>query len=162
MGIMTAEVIVGSDHPFHDGIHPQVRVELWENSRPAWLIKKGNEEVAVRMIPTLDHMVEDLMLLIGLHVVRDQGLIDAVEKSIQNGSLEDLALYEAFDEKQRRALYQRCRMVAYPLTLVFLIFDTSSLSYIKEILADYDVSVRVFREDREAHEAFVLEKEVTR
>jgi hypothetical protein len=162
MGIMTAEVIVGGEHTYHDGIHPFVRVELWENSRPAWLIKTGSDEISVRMIPTLEHMVEDLMLFIGLHVLEDEDLVALAKEYRRAGDLEDLSLYDSFSEEARKALYRRCRRLRYPMTLVFLVFDTSSLSYIKEILAGYDVRVRVFREDRQAHEAFVLEERVSR
>ncbi len=162
MGIMTAEVIVGSEHTFRDGIDPLVRVELWENSRPAWLIRSGYDEVEVRMIPTLEHMVEDLMLFIGLHVLRDEGLRRTADQTMKRGTLPDLALYDAFDAQSRKDLYKQCRGLRYPLTLIFLVFDTSSLSYIKEILAGYDISVRVFREDRKAHEAFVREEKVNR
>jgi hypothetical protein len=42
MGTMTAQILVGSGHPYHDGISPSHYLFLFENNQPAWVLVKEN------------------------------------------------------------------------------------------------------------------------
>jgi hypothetical protein len=76
----TALILVGHPHPYDGGIIPTHLVQLCEGSRPVWVLSRiGGPEAdplpPVRWVPTGDHPLEDALLLIGLHAIRDEDLL---------------------------------------------------------------------------------------
>ena len=65
MGTMTAQILVGSSHPNHDGIQPTHWLFLSENSKSAWVLTSQNifeEDITTNQIiwiPSIDNMLED-------------------------------------------------------------------------------------------------------
>ncbi|GAB6056915.1 hypothetical protein [Desulfonatronum parangueonense] len=152
MGAMTAQILIGSGHPNHDGIGPSHYLFLSENSRPAWLLVEQNLFQCARnrkivWIPTVEDMLEDALLMIAVHVVKDQEVVDLI-KSLNNSATSDrLEMYDSFDEAQRKMLYEKCRAVALP-KLVLSVFRGSSiltqLSAIDNYMMDIEVCVAVY------------------
>lgn len=75
MGTITAQILIGTGHPYHGGIIPTHALWLSENSRPAWRChpfersldpKEHWEERQCVWIPTYDNMLEDGLLLAAL------------------------------------------------------------------------------------------------
>lgn len=75
MGTITAQILIGTGHPYHGGIVPTHALWLSENSRPAWRChpfdhspdpKEHWEERQCVWIPTCDNMLEDGLLLAAL------------------------------------------------------------------------------------------------
>ena len=87
MGIFTAQILVGHDHRNHGGIIPSHAVYWSENSRPAWILDTIDlfsddiDKKKVCWIPKVDNMLEDAMLLIGIHVIKDETVIRAEKKN---------------------------------------------------------------------------------
>ena len=78
MATLTAQILVGSAHPNHDGINPTHYVFLWENDRPAWILvhqnifKEREENVGrITWIPTIENILEDALLMIAIHVCKN-------------------------------------------------------------------------------------------
>ncbi|WP_121661857.1 hypothetical protein [Metabacillus litoralis] len=74
MGTFTAQLLVGQAHPYEGGICGITHtLQLSENGRPAWVLVSTNDEkdtkiTKITWIPTLEHMLEDALLMIGLYV----------------------------------------------------------------------------------------------
>lgn len=75
MGTISAQILIGTGHPYHGGIIPTHALWLSENSRPAWRChpfersldpKEHWEERQCVWIPTCDNMLEDGLLLAAL------------------------------------------------------------------------------------------------
>ena len=72
MGTITAQILIGTGHPYHGGIIPTHALWLSENSRPAWrchpfeYLAHAEEHWEDRQcvwIPTTENMLEDGLLL---------------------------------------------------------------------------------------------------
>ncbi len=92
MASRTAQILIGRPDPYHDGIYPTHVMYLAENSRPVWLLEPvgrglagatsdqpDDEEVPlwttepVVWVPSRpEHILEDGLLLLAVHVLRDQ------------------------------------------------------------------------------------------
>lgn len=87
MGTFTAQILIGDAHRFHDGIQPTHSMYLSENDRPAWILLRhdpldpeSTERIAT-WIPSVDHMLEDALVMIAAHVIRAEGVFDAIGRS---------------------------------------------------------------------------------
>lgn len=72
MGTITAQILIGTGHPYHGGIIPTHVLWLSENSRPAWRChpfeyhahpEEHWEDRQCVWIPTTENMLEDGLLL---------------------------------------------------------------------------------------------------
>ena len=93
---MTAQILVGHTDPYHGGIYPTHMLWLSENSRPAWLLEPTGRAVwgvpvneleespawtkeRTTWVPSgPDHILEDGILLIAVHVLRDEAVLELV------------------------------------------------------------------------------------
>ena len=76
MSINTAHFLIGTPHIVHDGIHPSHHLVLTENSRPGLFLASlpqagipeddSNYRHLVTWIATVDTMMKDILLMIGL------------------------------------------------------------------------------------------------
>lgn len=89
---MTAQILVGSDNYFHGGINPTHACFLSENSRPAWVLiplpslvlcSVGAPAKPPVWIPTLEHMLEDALLMLTLHLVRPPELVALADRQFR-------------------------------------------------------------------------------
>ncbi|MCK8827814.1 hypothetical protein MWH25_08680 [Natroniella acetigena] len=149
MGTMTAQVLVGNSHPNHGGINPSHYLFLSENSRPAWILVPQNifpgggrgKRDKVTWIPTLENMLEDALLMIGLYVLEDENLIELARQYFNDFESEHIALYDDISEGDRKRLYQECRKLDYDFKIVITTFDSKRFNF--KVLEEYlmDVSV---------------------
>jgi hypothetical protein len=73
MGTYTAQVLIGTPHPNHGGIHPTHQLMLSENSRPAWILTSWeNTEEEKVWIPTIESMLEDGLLMIAFYLLKER------------------------------------------------------------------------------------------
>ena len=87
MAAITALANIGYPHPNDGGLRPECIIQLSEGDRPAWVFDSAyiwgtsisRPPRQVVWIPTLDTMAEDLMLMIGVHVLQDQELIKMMQ-----------------------------------------------------------------------------------
>ena len=144
MATFTAQILIGHDDPYHEGIIPYSYMFLSENSRPAWILRSFPDCAnaipfpEIVWIPTLGNIVEDAMLMIGIYIVKDNVLIDQANNflggntSILNMNRVD-TVRDHFTASQRQQLYQICKnQVKYP-KIIYSILEKSS-SKIKQTL----------------------------
>jgi hypothetical protein len=159
MATMTAQILIGSPHPYHGGIIPSHKIYLSENSRPALIMAKENigedsyEQNTknafdkVTWIPTLENMLDDILLMVSFFILKDKYISEELLK-IDNKKLSFLELYEDIDEKTRFDLYQSNKKVIggyKDLKFIFSIFKGSALiaetNKIKDYKIDYELCV---------------------
>lgn len=146
MATMTAQILVGSPHPNHDGINPTHYLFLSENSRPAWILVLANvfhpsSRKKIIWIPTVENMLEDAFLMIAVHIQQDQEIIELTKSLYKNISLDKLELYDCVDRNQ---LYEKCRQLNLP-KIIISVFKDSTIQGQLEIIEQYKMDVEVCR-----------------
>lgn len=83
MATLTAQILVGSPHPNHDGLNPSHYLFLSENDRPAWVLVHQNifEEQKtdvgkITWIPTVENMLEDALLMVAIYIQKNHEIIE--------------------------------------------------------------------------------------
>lgn len=152
MGTITAHILVGSPHPNHGGINPTHFLFLTENDRPAWILvnenvfKKDQADVQnVTWIPTVENMLEDAMLMIAIHVSKNQEII-ALSKSFNPAiEVERVQLYTALEEVQREQLYLKCRSISDFPKIVVSVLRGSTIDKQLTAIEKYKMDVEICR-----------------
>lgn len=150
MATFTAQITVGEGHPNDDGINPTHYVFLSENSRPAWVLvpenifnRRKSAARKVTWIPTVENMLEDALLMLAIHVIKDPevlGLANSLSGDIHSNRLE---LYSALEDSQRKDLYDKCRDIAGFPKLIVTAFKSSSIESQLPVLEKYNMDVEV-------------------
>lgn len=110
MGTMTGQMLVGIAHQNHSGIIPTHVFYLYENSRPIIQVFSKNVDVMkVELfgIPTVEGMLEDMLLIVSGFVLGDKRIKSELE-SILELSPEGQKIIEFYelDEEKRQELYK--------------------------------------------------------
>lgn len=148
MGSFTAQILVGSSHPNHDGIIPTHSLFLSENSRPAWILVSENvfeesreDDDRITWIPTEDAL-EDALLMIAMYVVKNREVLDQV-KAFNRKTGEDLAGPSALTKVQRSRLYQTCRTLADFPKITVSVLRGSLIESQLPVIENYAMDVEV-------------------
>jgi len=143
MSTVTATILVGSAHQNHGGINPTHQLLLTENSRPAWsLFDMPSANPRSVWVPTVEDMLEDGLLMVGLLVVQDAGLI-AAARAFRRGYSDRVEMYDDIDESERRRLYELCRGLGPATKRVVTVLEGSSLAGQLGVLRRYQFGVEV-------------------
>ncbi|MET3289309.1 UNVERIFIED_CONTAM: hypothetical protein ABID98_001879 [Brevibacillus sp. OAP136] len=112
MGTITVQLLVGEAHPNHGGIYPSHVLYLSENSRPSWILSEHNilvepvsKQKPIIWIPTVDHMLEDALLMISCYVAKHPQITALVQGKKDHAKETGLQLYEVFDKEELADLY---------------------------------------------------------
>ncbi|TAJ44059.1 hypothetical protein [Methanofollis fontis] len=162
MGTITAQILVGSPHPYHDGLMPTHQVFLSENSRPAWVLtrpglapplhtrpprgEEGPRRHPHRRITWIPggpgHILEDALVMIAYHVIRDPGVVALADDSIGGIGGERLSLDAASDDCLEE-IRGRCRQVENWPKLILSAFQGSSVLSQLPVIERYPMEVEV-------------------
>ena len=140
MSTITAYMLIGQGHPNHDGIWPKHLATLSENSRPTWSLWQweGDRRAGVDWNPTVEHMLEDGLLLVGLRAIEHPVLVAKADPALLTNAA---GLYD-LDQEILAALRSECRSLeGYKIVLTVL--EGSSIRDQLPILEDYAVDVEV-------------------
>jgi hypothetical protein len=149
MGTLTAQILVGRSHPNHGGINPTHYLFLSENSRPVWTLVEENiyrdRSTYTRrvLISTVENMLEDGLLQVGLHVVKDPELVLRAQRfpSLLNES--NAEMYRDVDPESREQLYELCRRIESRYKIVLSVFEGSTIMKQLPVLRKYSMDVEV-------------------
>ncbi|MGX8797672.1 hypothetical protein ACR6HW_16670 [Fusibacter sp. JL298sf-3] len=150
MATFTAQILIGHDHEYHGGIIPSHGLYLSENSRPVWILKnldlyeEGNDKQIIRWVPTLDNMLDDAMLLIGIHVIKDETVIKVAREFCNADNLNELELYEAFTPEDLKTLYELVRTTRIEYSIALTVFNESHIINQYKVLDYYECRANVF------------------
>jgi hypothetical protein len=135
MATMTAQILVGQPHIYHDGINPTHYLFLSENSRPAWILVQQNifrdsqmiGPEKITWIPTRENMLEDAFLMIAIHVFRDPTIRAEARKCFSKHRPDFVELYNDISREDRERLYSVCRELDIDCTVVVTVLNESSI-----------------------------------
>ena len=157
MGYFTAQIIAGSEGIYEDSFYPCNYLFLYEHFRAVWILtgNMNNDDEKIKKkfwIPTVDHMLEDALLMIAIHVVKNPIIIETARDYYRN-ILSDrkVYLYEVFNDKQRASLYELCRKKIrrdkFP-ELIIMALNNSTIINQFNILDNYDITCNIFKLDK--------------
>lgn len=94
-------------------------------------------------IPTIENMLEDALLMIGLYVLEDQKLLELAKKYFDNFEADQTTLYDDIAEEDRKKLYKECRKLDDQYKIVITSFDDEKFRDQIQVLKEYSMDVSV-------------------
>lgn len=151
MATLTAQLLIGKGHPYHGGINPTHYLFLSENSVPAWILVPENLLSSKHpkpfkkkvWIPTLEHMLEDGLLMVVYYVLNDPVIQEKARPFIEGKKGRRVQLYEDIDMSSLRELHALCRQMDTDYKIAFTIFDDSTLNGHLDVLKQYKMDVEI-------------------
>lgn len=154
MGTMTAQILVGSAHPYHDGIDPTHYLFLSENSRPAWVLTSQNVfsdhfdrhpliSSPIIWIPSVENMLEDALLMIAYYITQNPEIRTMVRSYTDMRQAQRRQLYDMFTHEQRHQLYRQCRQIENYPKLIVSVFHYSTIRTQISVLKQYQMDFEV-------------------
>ena len=153
MGTITAQIVVGTPDLYHDGINPTHFLFLSENDRPAWILvgeniadsPKKSRQPKIVWIPTVEGILDDAFLMIGLHVIKDRELIRIAKPLFKNKSQTMVELYNDIDKADLILLRNKNKDIIkkYNIKFIVISFQGSSIFRHLPLVKDYRVGIEV-------------------
>lgn len=153
MSAVTALVFVGHSHPNDGGLRPSVLIQLEEGSRPCYSFMKlgrGLPAPTLTVIPTLESMLDDLILMIAYAVVKVPDVVAIVDQFVDPSALsrERIEMYTDLTEAQRNNLYNLLKTNQDLPKIGICLFKGSSLKHniqhLNQYLMECEVSESTF------------------
>ncbi|TVQ25838.1 MAG: hypothetical protein EA383_07165 [Spirochaetaceae bacterium] len=155
MATFTAQVLIGSSHPNHDGIIPTHALLVSENSRAALVLMPfGVHEGEVRAddatnprrivwIPHPAHVVDDLVLQVLVHVMREPAVSSGAEEIIPGLTTAEHVDLSELNAADRGTLSALCLGVAFIPKLVVTLLGGSLLTPNITRFGDYTMDIEI-------------------
>jgi len=147
LATITAQILVGSGHPNHDGIVPSHNLYFMEDNRPSWTlypVSLGDGfGTKVTWIPTLEHTLEDALLMTAIHVVRDPEIEQMAKEFISSQENNWVVMYDDVDPGHLELMYQRCRAMTNSYKLVLTVLRGSAIEEQLPVLKEYKMDLEV-------------------
>lgn len=168
MASKTAQIAVGQAGRYHGGIYPTHTLWLSENSRPAWILEptgwdlgggtlapEAEESDAWTTEPVCwvpggpEHILEDGLLLIAVHVLRAEPVLEFVRERLP--ALEEIRVpfkdkpveLDAMPKNLLAKLRRRCAQLDLHYKLVVTVLEGSSIRGQLPVLDRYPMEVEV-------------------
>lgn len=150
MGTITAQILVGEAHPNHGGIYPTHVLYLSEDSKPAWILETHNilvepvsKQKPIIWIPTLEHMLEDALLMVSCYVAKHPQIYALVQEKKDHAKDSSLQLYQMFEKEELAHLHAINQNISSRLKLIVNVFEGSTIRKQLNILEKYGMEVEV-------------------
>jgi len=150
LATLTAQIIVGRAHPNDGGINPTHQLFFSENDRPAWILMpenvfgRGSAELDRTVwIPTVEHTLEDGLLMIALHVLKDKTIVNLTEEYFGNKGIDRAELYKDINKSHLAELREKTRSVQGDYKMVITTFRDSLLEQQLTVLKHYKMDVEI-------------------
>jgi hypothetical protein len=151
MATFTSQIVIGRKHSYDSGIlHITHTLYLSENSRPAWILTPTDEFKAkqqnhqkITWIPTLENMLEDALVMIGLYVVKDQELIRLANESFNQPNKDFIELYDDSKHEDLQKLYHQARKIEGSHKMILSVYQDSSILQQLPVLKQYQNDIEV-------------------
>ncbi|WP_062110040.1 hypothetical protein [Bacillus niameyensis] len=135
MATFTAQILIGQKHSYDSGIiNISHSLFLSENSRPAWILtpmelfkEQKQLQTQITWIPTLENMLEDALVMIGLYVLQDKKLITLANNLFGNPEKSCIELYDDIKPEHLKKLYEQARQIESSHKIVLSVYEGSSI-----------------------------------
>lgn len=156
MSSTTAIAAIGDDDPNDGGISVSYLLHLTENSRAIlqlFRLQTNPQELRVELLarwtPTLENMLEDLLLLIGTAVCGDLILRAELLSHIGADDLTRLHL-DSLPDEHRREIYRRLQKKKFSTKVVLTVLEGCTLLNQVDRLPEYDLDCELCISSRAA------------
>lgn len=148
MGAITAQILIGQSHPYEGGlVNLEGALLLTENGVARWSLNpwgRAEHFSCHSWIPDPGTMLEDGLLLLGLHVWKDEMLLQFADKAFQKPLNQIEMLTEnVISDQDRYRLHERCRSILQGRKLVITVLEGSSIKRQLDVLFQYPFEVEV-------------------
>jgi hypothetical protein len=153
MGTFTAQILVGEKNSYESGIvNITHTLYLSENGRAAWILiptkffggKEEKPHNRVVWIPTIENMLEDALVMIGLYVLKEERLISLAEQYFPQDKKDYIELYDIKPE-HRHVLYECARSITSSHKIMLSVFQGASIFGQLPVLENYQNDIEVCR-----------------
>ncbi|MHB1443505.1 MAG: hypothetical protein ACYCXO_12260, partial [Candidatus Humimicrobiaceae bacterium] len=142
MSTITAQILIGTEHPYHGGVNPTHYLFLSENDQPAWILVNENitgENSGIKRIvwnPTTENMFEDALFMINLYIEKNKTLIAYLKENHKkiNFNTDNISIPEILDKKDLEKIYDFNRDLLKKNKSIKLIISIFSDSSLKDIV----------------------------
>lgn len=140
MGV-TAFIIVGNRPHITYGLpNPGYILLLHENDVPAWELRPlypEPGEKSIIWIPTVEGMLEDALIMIGVHVVKDRELRKVIEEVFKRSLDDKIGFYDARERLEELRKVSREILQRYDIGLVIVPLRDSTIIHQLDVLNEY-------------------------
>ncbi|WP_209121149.1 hypothetical protein [Alkalihalobacillus sp. BA299] len=151
MATFTCQILIGQKHSYDSGIiNISHTLYLSENSRPAWILSpidelNANKQIQQKItwIPTLENMLEDALVMIGLNVLKDKQLISLANQHFKHPNKNFIELYNDVNSVGLQELYKQARKIESPHKVIISVFQGSSIVKQLPVLKHYENDIEV-------------------
>ncbi|GGA90310.1 hypothetical protein [Ornithinibacillus halotolerans] len=151
MGTFTAQILVGQKHSYDGGILNISHVlYLSENNRPAWVLvpmdifseHKEMVEKRVTWIPTVENMLEDALVMVGLYVLKDNKLRELTNQYLETEKDDFVELYD-IPQHKRQELYNYVKTIEGSHKIMLSVFRGSTIANQLPVLEEFKNDIEV-------------------
>lgn len=124
--------------------HPQtenLEFILHEHHRPAWILRNGEQRIV--WIPTLEHMLEDGLLMIAIYVFKYPEIVQLAQEYFHNEQENRAELYQDITSDHLQILYQKNRSRRWECGLIISVFEQAHIFSELPILEAYSMDLEV-------------------
>ncbi|OLO26769.1 hypothetical protein BTR23_22040 [Alkalihalophilus pseudofirmus] len=151
MATFTCQILIGQKHSYDSGIiNISHTLYLSENSRPAWILSptekiNANKQIQQKTtwIPTLENMLEDALVMIGLYVLKDEQLIALANQYFKFPNKNFIELYNDVSSEGLQELYKQARKIESSHKILLSVFQGSSILNQLPVLKNYQNDIEV-------------------
>lgn len=153
MAAISSLILVGSAHPNNGGIRSFAQISLEEGGRAALSLRwinpmrtdDGDFFRKFTMIPTIENMVDDSILMVAYAICRSLPIFTEVNRMTSDLALSSgrLNMNEDFTLEQREDLYSQIKKLNNLPKIVWCVFDGSSIKSSMIHLLDYQLECEV-------------------
>ena len=151
MGTITAQILIGNEHPYHGGIAPIHYMFLSENDRPAWILvsqniyPRGEDDrfPKVVWIPTPGRMLEDALLMIAIHLLKNEELTARITEKFPDLLSRRVEDYKSVSDADWKELHEMVHNIPNWPKLGVSVFEGSSILHELDVLKNYPGKIEV-------------------
>lgn len=151
-------ILVGNSHPNDGGNHAFAEITQESGARPLlqmkWMLPRRSKDTesfrAFKMIPTIENMLDDSILLIAYAICRHPKIFAKVNEMTHDKALNSkkLSMYEDFSKDQRLELYAALKAIDDLPKISWCLFRDSdfkeSIIHIKDYLMECEVTQSIY------------------
>jgi hypothetical protein len=134
MGTITAQIMIGQNHPYEGGmVNLSHYLFLSENGVARWTLRESNlldssrKFKPISWIPTIEHMLEDGLLMITLFVLREEKLIQMAEQAFGKPLHEVTNFYSEIAKEDLIKLHMENQRLLKKMKLMVNVFQGSTI-----------------------------------